>query len=74
MANIEFNEDGSIKIPETIKQDKKKRELELRLAEENPNKVVIDYEEETPGYEDKWIVILPQAIPKDLLFLSLIHI
>ena len=65
---IEFNEDGSIKIPEMIKQNKKKRERELKLAEENPEKVIIDYEEETLGHEDKWFIVLPESIPKTLLF------
>ena len=65
---IQFDEDGRIKLPKNIEKDKKIEKERFEIAENNPDKVIIDYEEETPGYVDRWIITLPNSVPKSILF------
>jgi len=66
--NLEFNEDGSVKVPEIdIEVDEKFKE-KLEKAKNNPEKVIVEYEEIAKGYEDEWRIILPDFVRPSILF------
>jgi|SRR3989344_734391 len=64
---FEFNEDGSLKIPKLVKEIREYSKEKLNEARQNPNKVIIKYEQES-DYEDNWIITLPNNVPKSLLY------
>jgi len=68
MADLEYNKEGNIILPFSIKEDKRIVDEKLEMVKKNPDKVVVEYEEETPGYEDHWTLSWPTLIPRKILF------
>ena len=64
---MEFNEDGSLKIPKEILEARKLLKEKISKAKNNSNKVIIKYIQESE-YEDNWLIELPINISKDILF------
>ena len=65
---IEFNEDGGIKFPKEVEESRKKFKEMMGKAKENPDKVIVKYEQISSEYEDNWIITLPRNIPRSILF------
>ncbi len=65
---IEFNKDGSIKMPWKVARTKQVFKELAEDARENPYKVVVEYDEVRPGYEDDWSIYLPSHIPSAILY------
>jgi len=64
--DIEFNPDGSIKLPEAAESHRREFQEKLIAADKNP-RVVISYREKSPNFQDEWTIKLPSPSLKQRL-------
>jgi len=64
---LEFDERGNIKLPISELKLRKKRKESMKKADENPEKVILEFYGMENNYNCTWKIILPDNIPKTVL-------